>query len=203
VNDPATQAVKDYAASANAPGLMSNPEAEATLQNAPKMAYYDIGAVERLQQSMGPTIRSTYLHAVLDPTHLAGKLSSAQFHLKNVPFDSFAFSGLSGALFAPVLAFVMNKTVTAVRKKDESCHSYCRVEGNLSHKLRYVIVDDCVASGYTVEGIYQRIREAVPSARCYGLYLYYYEEWCPNYFDDIPGMSKLDARGLHRMRVYP
>jgi len=140
----------------------------------------------------GHRIVTDYLACVLYPLLLKDKLKTARFHLDPITeeFESIACSGVSGMLFAPVLAHLMHKTVTVVRK-DEGTHSKCMVEGNLTHGLRYVVVDDCMASGKTVETIYRNIKAKVPTAKCVAVYLYYSNEICPNYFNDIPGMSRI------------
>jgi hypothetical protein len=87
-------------------------------------------------------------------------------------FDAIAFSGLSGALFAPMVAMAMDKTLLAVRK-GEPCHSSRQVEGDYNAR-RYVILDDFIAMGSTVQHIIEEIRDSVPGAVCIGILEYCY-----------------------------
>jgi orotate phosphoribosyltransferase-like protein len=66
-------------------------------------------------------------------------------------FDTFAFSGLSGACLAPILAHLMHKELLMVRKnggKDGSTSGMWR-EGYLASD-RLIIVDDLISSGATM-----------------------------------------------------
>ena len=92
--------------------------------------------------------------------------------LKVHDFDAIAFSGLSGALFAPMVAMGLNKTLLAVRK-GEPCHSGRQVEGDYNAR-RYVILDDFIAAGGTVRHILEEIRDAAPNAECIGILEYCY-----------------------------
>ena len=87
-------------------------------------------------------------------------------------FDAIAFRGLSGALFAPAVAILMNKTLLAVRK-GEKCHSGREVEGDYNAR-RYVIIDDFVSSGTTVREIIEKIKYSLPRALCIGVIEYNY-----------------------------
>jgi adenine/guanine phosphoribosyltransferase-like PRPP-binding protein len=87
--------------------------------------------------------------------------------LRHYDFDAIAFSGLSGALIVPTVAMLMNKTLLAVRKDKDACHSGRLVEGDHNAR-RYIIVDDMISSGDTVRSIVGKISEAVPNAHCLG-----------------------------------
>ena len=154
-------------------------------------------------RSMTMRIQTSYLTCVLEPSKLTDTLSKAMGLLGPLEFDSIACRGVSGILFAPVLAHLMHKTVTVVRKNTEGTHSNHTVEGNISPDLRYVIVDDCTSTCTTIETIYRDVRKAVPSARCVAIYLYYYNEIYPNYFSDIPGMSRIGNNGIEQVRSIP
>lgn len=57
-------------------------------------------------------------------------ISDAVVLLKDVEFDTFAFRGMSGAVFGPLLAHLMNKEMIMVRKnKGSGCASNRWVEG--------------------------------------------------------------------------
>jgi adenine/guanine phosphoribosyltransferase-like PRPP-binding protein len=90
-------------------------------------------------------------------------------------FDTIAFRGLSGALVGPMLAMRLKKEMLAVRK-GEDCHTSRKVEGNFSCE-RYIIVDDLVCSGGTVNTIRGWIddsfqREVGHTPLCAGFLLY-------------------------------
>ena len=90
--------------------------------------------------------------------------------LRQYEFDSIAFRGVSGAMTAPILAYLMNKNFLAVRKgrSEEYTHSAHEVEGD-GRAQRYIIVDDFVADGTTVNCILQAIKRFAPNARCLGV----------------------------------
>lgn len=85
-------------------------------------------------------------------------------------FDAIAFTGLSGALSAIPLAHALDIPMIAVRKRQEINHSGRGVEGCSSAK-RYVIIDECSASGATVARI-QRAVWMFSQAECIGILLF-------------------------------
>jgi len=100
------------------------------------------------------------------------------FRNKKLDFDSIAFCGMSGALFAPMLAKELNKELILVRKMSDTNgggkivnHSGYTVEGHAA-SLRYVIVDDQCSMGSTVRHIITKIKEFAPDAVCVGIYEY-------------------------------
>ncbi len=127
---------------------------------------------------------SRYQHAVyldiLQPKMMAIRQEAARcaFRDKKLDFDSIAFCGMSGALFAPMLAKELNKDLILVRKISDINgggksvnHSGHTVEGHAA-SLRYVIVDDQVSLGGTVRHIITQIKEFAPDAVCVGIYEY-------------------------------
>lgn len=87
--------------------------------------------------------------------------------LRHYDFDAIAFTGLSGSLIVPTVAMLMNKTLLAVRKDNDKCHSGRLVEGDYNAR-RYIIVDDMISSGDTLRSIVDKISSAVPNAHCLG-----------------------------------
>ena len=81
-------------------------------------------------------------------------------------FDSIACSGISGLLFAPPVARKLKKSLIIVRKR-KGDHSHTLVEGDRAVKS-YIILDDLVSTGATIERIIHRIEEESPDARCLG-----------------------------------
>lgn len=111
-----------------------------------------------------PTIHSTYLHECLESRKLKRIITAVVKRLYPIrhTFDSIAFRGASGALVAPAVAAKLGKHLLLVRK-GEGSHSYHQVEGNVATE-KYIIIDDIVASGETVEAIVnaiQRRQEAI------------------------------------------
>jgi len=124
---------------------------------------------------------STHIHAahmeVLVPEKRRKYLKQAKkaFRRSKLEFDSIAFSGMSGAVFAPILAHILKKEIIMVRKgvdMPERGHSSFGVEGYAAAK-RYVIVDDLVSTGATAQYIHGHIRQDfAPDAECVGVYCY-------------------------------
>lgn len=72
--------------------------------------------------------------------------------LKDVDFEAIAYRGNSGALVAPAVAARMGKRLIMSRKPGENSHSSSHIEGP-KWALRYVIVDDFVSTGRTINTI--------------------------------------------------
>jgi adenine/guanine phosphoribosyltransferase-like PRPP-binding protein len=94
---------------------------------------------------------------VIDNAKHAVKKAVEVLKESKVEFDTIAFSGMSGALFATPLAHRMNKEMILVRKSSDQRHSCHSVEGYQAAK-RVLIVDDICASGTTVKHIIAGIR---------------------------------------------
>lgn len=126
-------------------------------------------------------MKPIYLHAahmeILVPEKRKRYLRQAKkaFRAANLEFDSIAFSGMSGAMFAPLLAHVLKKELVMVRKGadlPDRGHSAFVVEGYAAVK-RYVIVDDLVSTGATVKYIHGHIlQDFANDAKCVGVYCY-------------------------------
>jgi hypothetical protein len=104
---------------------------------------------------------SGYLDQILQTDRLRETSEKAALILAGLDFDAIAFSGMSGALIAPVLALALNKTLIMVRKFGDDSHSVeqrngALVEGDFGAH-RYVIVDDLISSGRTARYIRDQI----------------------------------------------
>jgi orotate phosphoribosyltransferase len=144
---------------------------------------------------------ASYLDAAFRPDLLDEILSEAKKKLREIQFDAIAFCGMSGALFAPLLAHQMNKYLLLARKPEDSSHSRLPVEGYYAAKT-YVIVDDFCASGDTLHFIHNAIQSQLPNAKCVGVYLYNWRKFHADYFGDLsrpertedkPGKSEVAA----------
>jgi orotate phosphoribosyltransferase len=105
-------------------------------------------------------------------------------------FDSIACCGVSGLMVVPQIAELLNKNILIIRK-NEKRYSEFRTEGVAP--LRYVVVDDLICSGTTVNRITRIIKEEYPRAKSIGVYCYLPEECA--YSADAQG-SKLCERDL-------
>jgi adenine/guanine phosphoribosyltransferase-like PRPP-binding protein len=85
-------------------------------------------------------------------------------------FDVIAFSGMSGALIAPIIAHGLGKGMLLVRKSLDNSHANCVLEGVSSG--RYIILDDFIASGSTIRYIKNSIAEKGSGLEFTAIYLY-------------------------------
>lgn len=110
----------------------------------------------------------TYLNNLLRPDRVRKTIMNATDVLMRYNFDAFAVRGVSGTLLGAHLSLAMEKYLNVVRKSDMDNHSYRWVEGNRNTR-RYIIVDDCVASGNTVYEIAWHMKKFAPHAVCLGV----------------------------------
>jgi hypothetical protein len=115
-------------------------------------------------------VHSDYLYTTLDTPELAKLLADISSQLAPL-----SFTGVSGTLVAPPLALALNKGMIVVRK--EGSHSKQKVEGLMGDGLRYLIVDDFMESGETVERIIYEIKQRFHAKKfeeptCVGIVMY-------------------------------
>lgn len=119
-------------------------------------------------------VSSNYLHCVFNLEQyqkviekLASDIATFKYNNK-VRIDAIAIRGMSGALVGGALSAATGIPLLCIRKGRQS-HSYCRVEGvvNADDKgvMNYVIVDDLICSGGTVNAI---IRDVKKDLKDYG-----------------------------------
>lgn len=99
-------------------------------------------------------IRTHYLDGVYTPRFMKlvpETLKVLKSFRRKHDFDAIAFTGSSGAALAFPLSFFMKVPLIHVRKMDGS-HYQEPIEGSVSSK-RYVIVDDMISSGNTINRI--------------------------------------------------
>ncbi len=141
-------------------------------------------------------IQSSYLHCVLDHKEfskrvirLANKIK--KFSIKN-RYDAILFTGVSGMAMGFPLSLKLKKPIVIVRK--EGCawnHSEYQIEG-LKEFKRYIIVDDRISTGKTINNIIRNIKDHCPNAKLTGIFLYnqYYSGFIiNNKFKGIPVIS--------------
>ena len=114
-------------------------------------------------------VQSAYLKCVFNKTRFQRLIKNLIKKIKEVkkhqPFDAIAFSGVSGAAVAFVLQWELGIPLICVRKGKS--HSIDKVEGFVECK-RYIIVDDFIESGKTIDKIVSSIR----NVKCVGIVLY-------------------------------
>lgn len=99
-----------------------------------------------------------------DLNHQVSKAISA---LNTIRFETIAFSGLSGALLAPIVANAMKKSIVAVRKENERTASSAPAVGVIDGD--FVIIDDLIDSART----FNRICLTLSRFKCLAIYTYY------------------------------
>lgn len=98
---------------------------------------------------------TSHVEKVFELEHVKRLIPRAAKLLKGVEFDAIAFRGMSGCLFAAPLALHLGKPMIMVRKPNAS-HTARTVEGDRA-AYTYIIVDDFVSTGATVQEIIQAI----------------------------------------------
>lgn len=97
-----------------------------------------------------------------------------------VKFNSIAYTGTSGGLIAPILAYEYDKELLLVRKPKDSQHAAHEVEGEYNTHS-YLIVDDTICSGSTISRIRTQIDRNLylyQKPRFMGVYLYQVNTEC-------------------------
>lgn len=86
-------------------------------------------------------------------------------------FDAIVGTGCSGLTMGATLAYLLDKNFVIVRKDGDRSHSGFAVEGNPGYS--YVIVDDLVCSGKTMQRILATMeRECGQRPKCLGALLF-------------------------------
>lgn len=145
-------------------------ETTSTPDSAPERSKwaYSPEFIENLRKMSSPFVSS---HVILEPDELFPRLDVSIQRLRGIDFDTFAFSGASGIIAAPYMAYKMKKNMLLVRKPDDSTHSVLPVEGFYRAK-RYVVVDDFTSSGKTLRRIIAGIKSVAPEAIFVGMVSY-------------------------------
>lgn len=86
-------------------------------------------------------------------------------------YDAIAVRGVSGLMVGGILSLRLNKPLVVVRKTKGE-HSEHIVEGVRRDGMRYLIVDDLVCSGATVNDIMAQIEAINHGAQCVGVVVY-------------------------------
>ena len=126
--------------------------------------------------------RVDYLRPVVDAELRGRAIDKALPVLRKRKFDAIAVRGMSGATIGAILADRLDKDLYLVRKGNEveSSHSSYKVEGP-DGPIDYIIVDDFVATGATIEAVLLDMTKYFPHAKCVGLYLWRDAEFNDHY----------------------
>lgn len=144
---------------------------------------------------------SSYLHSALDRNKIDLTVNTL-IHLiqeNKFDFDAIAFTGMSGALIAPLVAQRLQKGLLMVRKTGDGSHSGYIVEGGLDC-TKFIIIDDLIMSGNTIRNLLEKVKTVCPNATCSGIILYHEEANDYDFENRIPVRSfrLLDSRITYR-----
>lgn len=116
-------------------------------------------------------VKSVYLGEILTGTGMRNAVKDAVSRLRPFrdEFEAVAFRGISGALIAPSVAQCLKKDIIVVRK-NETRHSGLQVEGPYCE--RYIIVDDFISSGETIQIIKDSVEKADLGKTLVGVFMY-------------------------------
>lgn len=116
-------------------------------------------------------ILTDYLESALDPLKRKAKIKKMVALARNVRFNIIAFRGNSGALLAPTLADACNKNLLMIRTRKG--HSRLTIEGAVPKRACfYIIVDDLIDTGETIEIILRAVKRHDERMTCAGIFLY-------------------------------
>jgi len=119
-----------------------------------------------------PRIRSSYLHPVFEPAKLikvVERVCKLVEGMRPRP-DTILVRGISGVSVGFPVSMMTGIPIGVVRKEDGS-HSNYRYEGP-SPIGGFVIVDDLVESGGTLQAIYERAKDVDCTTTCIGVVTY-------------------------------
>jgi orotate phosphoribosyltransferase len=117
-----------------------------------------------------------YLDPLFDPDKLAllGSLISDKINedKKFIDINTIAVTGYSGVAISGLVSVLTNLPLILVRKGNDS-HSDNTVEfpSNL-YNLNYIIVDDLIASGFTIDSIHYKMKSTGVISTLKKIYLY-------------------------------
>jgi hypothetical protein len=97
-------------------------------------------------------VYSSYLASAFEPALFKRTADIMCKCLKTLHFDAIAFRGMSGSLFAPLVAYRLGKKMVMVRKDGDGNHSGMLTEG-WRMVDRIVIIDDLICTGNTIQSL--------------------------------------------------
>ena len=106
-------------------------------------------------------------------------------HPKLGQVDCVVGIGLSGTMALIPIRQKTGVNIRALRKKGTESHGGDSACSDYTNKARYVIIDDFVASGRTLWGVRNKLKEIAPQWECVGVLLY--NQWGgSDTFTDVP-----------------
>ena len=124
--------------------------------------------------TMKVEINSEYLKDVLEHRRITRTVKALVALIKHsqVQFSTIVFRGMSGALIAPIIAYKMHKQIAVARKTGDGNHSSLALEGHSNFK-HYIIIDDFIATGNTINTILNIVKKYNPHAlECQAIFCY-------------------------------
>jgi adenine/guanine phosphoribosyltransferase-like PRPP-binding protein len=122
-------------------------------------------------------IASSYMEPLHEPEvmrELVDRLCVKLVELREVvDFDVIAFRGMSGAAVCYPIQYKTGIPIINVRKPSEPSHG-CGVEGPIGLEInRYIIVDDLIDTGVTIQSIIDALETRnIAAEKCVGIVLY-------------------------------
>jgi adenine/guanine phosphoribosyltransferase-like PRPP-binding protein len=126
-------------------------------------------------------------HADLFQGMVVRAIAKARMLKEELGFEAIAFTGTSGSAIAYILGFTLDVPLICIRKEGESSHYFSwddkrkQIEGYIGAKS-YIIVDDFISSGKTVERIMRVIQDNCPECKCAGMLMYQQSEEKKEFF---------------------
>ena len=104
--------------------------------------------------------------------------------LRSVDHDCIVVCGTSGLMVGPQVSEILQKNLVIVRKQHDSSYSNFCIEG--AYSPRFVILDDLICSGKTIDYILRVINNEYYRIECVGAYFYLQDQCayqnCPEKF---------------------
>lgn len=127
-------------------------------------------------------IKSSYLKFVYDQ-NLYSKVIDEMMNLildLGIDFDAIAFTGQSGSALAYPLSLKLNKPLINIRKKETKSHYSDVIEGFIGFS-NYIIVDDVINDGETINYIVSNLNLLEQNPKCKGIFLF--KDYYHTYFN--------------------
>jgi len=126
---------------------------------------------------------SSYLQPIVDPKKFKTLVRESRLMLTKIkrrtPFDVMVCRGLSGSSVAFALSYLTGIPVIYVRKPGATTHGTPievdhKINFSANHPIRYLIVDDLISSGDTMQSIYNDMNNHIGENKilCVGIFLH-------------------------------
>ena len=127
----------------------------------------------------------SHLHRFFEPKILKktvnGISSKMKKFKKDIPFDYVCLTGISGAAIGFPVCVRMGYNPLFIRKSQDKTHSSFMIEGYVeklkeNENIKYVIIDDLIDSGKTINRIIKTMKNAFNHSECVGIFLYNHDK---------------------------